>query len=78
MVAPVHSGRDVRFGIEIRSDWSQMGQIWDFKVTDLSHLGQSDQIYLPNLTYLLEWTAATIAVSRSQLLYNYNLYTSNL
>ena len=60
--------RDVKFGIKIRSDSSQMGQIENFlrpvsehSETDLKNSqicpmwGQSDLILMPNLTSLMQY-----------------------
>ena len=35
--------RDVRFGIQIVSDWPQMGQIWDFLRSVSVHFGSASQ-----------------------------------
>ena len=32
--------RDLKFGIQIASDWPQMGQIWDFLRSVSVHFGQ--------------------------------------
>ena len=49
---------DVKFRIQIGSNWPQMGQIWDFLRSVSVHfgaqicpiLGQSDPIWIPNST----------------------------
>ena len=55
--------RDVKFGIQIGSDWPQMGQIWDFLRSVSVHFGEpkctetdlkkSPDFYLVNGLYVL-------------------------
>ena len=48
--------RDVKFCIQIGSDWPQLGQIWDFlrsvSVQIFPILGQCEPIWMQNLTSL--------------------------
>ena len=42
LLTPVPT-RDFKFGIQIVSDWRQMGQIWDFLRSDSVHFGAGRQ-----------------------------------
>ena len=37
--------RDVKFGIQIGSDWHQMGQIWDFLRSVSVHFARGAKMY---------------------------------